>query len=181
MRDAQTFFEQALAEHGVNYTEVSVNESPDGLVLSFAIYTTIGGEKRKFATQVTRETLEREGKQKAIALEAQKIARETRNLTEEQYSWADRHIKVHPYDGTAYCFRCSTEVKVPRGRPQFVAEAELSYPRPMPLNREKALEEMSGASQAILKAYLVGRLRERCEDGCPNNKFTRGKLAGAAD
>lgn len=171
MPDFAQFFEQALAEYGIDAT---VRKGEDSMNDTFYIQKDIGGETFSYVTSInTTINTTPEQLRKQIAREARYVSDEIENKLVTRFDWGERHILVSPYeDGWAECEHCGTRVSIPEAGMQIMKQdAELSIPQPRPIDAQRALNNLDDGSRMLLKMYLIGRLRASCDERCPNNKF----------
>jgi hypothetical protein len=173
MPDFAQFFEQALAEQGI---DAQVVQDDDPTVDQFYIAKPIGDEKLTYTTTVnTRINTTEDEIRKEIVREARTVAQQFEEYLTDTFEWGKgRRVTVSAFeDGWAECGRCGNKIDIPdAANPvQFVEDAELSTPQPFPRDRESVLNNMDDGSRLLLKMYLIGRLRERCGYDCPNQKF----------
>lgn len=176
MPDFAQFFEQALAEHGL---DAKVVHDEDPTKDSFHVMKPLGDEKLTYSTAINMRINTNEDEiRKQIVAEAREVAHQFEEYLTDTFEWDNRRVTVSAYeDGWAKCERCGTEVEMPdRQMPVFTEDAELSTPQPFPRDRESAIKNLDDGSRLLLKMYLVGRLRERCDPACPNSRYNDGSI-----
>lgn len=171
MPDFAQFFEQALAEHGVD-AKVLHREKPSDD--TFTIVKKIGNEKLSYRTTInTRINVTEDEIKKEIASSARKVADKIEKHLTEKFVWNGNAVIVSTYeDGWAECQQCRERVELPNramGAISFERDAELSTPQPLPKDRESRLNDMDDQSRLLLKIYLIGRLRRSCGHDCSTN------------
>jgi len=171
MCEAVDFFRQALAEQGL---DADVAHESDGFTDTFYVSKNIAGETITYTTSVSEniQACSDDGGQKQLAIAARSARQYFDEYLTETLDWNGRHIKLRPYDEPeASCGNCGATVELPSRNRMFAHTAELSAPQPHPVEDTTVLESLDDHSRVVLKMYLVGKLREHCEQYCPNSKY----------
>lgn len=177
MCEAVDFFRQALAEQGL---EAKIMHESDDYSHTFHVSKQIAGEDFTYTTNVSnRELYDGDySTEKRMAIAARAAAQEFHDKLTESFEWNGRRIIVRPYDEPeASCADCGATVELPSHNRMFAHSAELSAPQPCPVEEQTVLESLDDHSRVLLKMYLMGKLRERCESYCPNSKYNDERLA----
>jgi len=171
MCEAVDFFRQALAEQGL---EANVAHESDEHTETFYVSKNVAGENLTITTNVShREQHDGDySTEKRMALAARTVADKFQEQLTETFEWNGRCVDIRPYDEPeASCRNCGATVALPPRGAIFAKSAELSAPQPMPVEDETVLESLDDHSRVLLKMYLMGKLREQCEEYCPNSKY----------
>lgn len=177
MRDPVNFFEETLAEEGIDAT-VTHTTDPSG-VDTFYVTKQLGDEKISHKIAISEQMQQHldadqihTARKKQLVQQAKHVAQAIEDHLTERFNLLGRDVTVSPYEGGwAKCERCGCEVETPIVDPIFMEDAELTTPHPYPRDREKTISHMDGTTRLALKAYLIGRLREHCDYDCPNSKY----------
>jgi hypothetical protein len=163
MCEAVTTFRQALAEKGLDGDVAhESNETGD----TFYVSKTVAGETLTFTTSID-NYLGEHPIEKQIAMAANRVVNRFEELLTERLEWDGGAITVRPYDDPqATCRICGTTVELPEQVPIFSESAELSSPQPMPVQQKSVLGSLDNHSRVVLKMYLIGKLRRKCESDC---------------
>lgn len=177
MRDAVEFFEQALAEEGIDATvarEDDVTRQAD----TFYVMKSLGDEELTYQTSIAFGAQHRgdpnrtERLKKRLVQEAKRVAQEFEEYLTDTFEWDNRRVRVSPYEGGwAKCCACGTHVELPQIETIFTQDAELTTPQPHPRDTEQTISNLCKEKRLLLKMYLAGRLRERCDMHCANSKY----------
>jgi hypothetical protein len=161
MCEAVEIFRQALAEQGL---DADVTHELDGYTTTFYVSKQIGADNLTFTTSITDAHITDYSEGKRIALAARKVAEKFTEELTQTFEIRGTHIKVMPYDEPeAKCLRCERNFGLPEWTPTIQKTAELSSPKPIPVNRERRVNELSEHSRILLKLYLAGRANELCD------------------
>lgn len=182
--DAVLFFEQCLREEGLKDVDVAHATEHDTLAEKFYVRKQIGTEQlayqftfdpERFDTDNSTNTVDLA--KKRLAKRAEEVAREFKDHMVDVFEWDGRAVEVSTLNGGwAQCRLCNTRVRFQRQPSHvFSEDAELSTPHPRPRETERAVNELSGREEVLFKLYLVGQLRERCDQTCPNYKYNYDK------
>jgi len=177
MSDLTSFFENALAERGVDARVTDNDSSADK-----ARYLVNPIDDRPLVHHISIDTrgATRDEIKKEIAHRALHVAQNFKGRFANTFRWGDRKsVTTSPYDGGwAECNRCETRVEIPSGvdSAAFIEDAELSTPQPSPRDHESALSSIDDFHHSVVKMYLVGRLRERCDTDCPNSEQNTSEM-----
>lgn len=172
MPDLEEFFEQAIAEHGLD-AQVFRDEKWDNRD-KFYISKQVGENKLSYYVEInTHINTTTDQIKKEIVLKSRDIAKEFEKKLTEQYINNTGSVTVSKYDGGwARCDRCKTTVEFPNMYPSFGLDAELSTPQPFPQDVESRLNKLDGHPLVLMKLYLMGKLRRNCDHDCPNHWAT---------
>lgn len=166
-----TFFEQALAEEGID-GDVT-HESNNGVDI-FTLRKEVAGHTLRFSHGISIADNYGVSDEKQIAMAAAKVRNEVENALTHHMEWQDRSIDINLYRGpSATCRNCSTEVDLSQTNRIFEQCAELSSPQPRPAGGSGLLESMDDHSEVMLKMFLLGRLRAFCDDHCTNARSAK--------
>lgn len=173
MRSPERFLRQSIAENGVDVDTVSVEDDKMTHTTKVCTAKEIGGEKYHHQLSLTEESITNYSSlEQLLALHAEEIARSFKETMVDILSVGERRIRVCPYDGGwVKCERCGayTELTAPRS---FVEHAELGVPSPIPRDPEEFTSELGDWERLVLKMYLLGKLRTKCDKTCPNCRAT---------
>jgi hypothetical protein len=166
MCEAARLFKQALAERGL---DASVAHESDEHTETFYIRKELqSGDTIGYTTTINTQKVETPA-EKQIALSARRIAKKYEEKLKERFDWQGRCVEVSVYDGPeAFCQSCGASVSLAPSSAMFRSSAELSAPQPIPV--ENALGSLDDYAFVLLKMYLLGKLRDECDQYCSNSK-----------
>jgi hypothetical protein len=169
MCEAVDFFGQALSEQGL---DAKVAHESDEFNDTFYVSKNVNGETMTFTTSIDNNYLGKYTEEKRIAIAARGVVDKFEEKLTESFEWQGRRIEVMPYDEPeGRCANCGTVVELPSEPTLFPDSAELSAPQPTPVEEQTVLDSLNDHSRVVLKMYLIGKLREKCEQYCPNSKY----------
>jgi hypothetical protein len=165
MCETAQFFEDALAENGLDNATVAVN-TDDAFNKTVHVRKDIGGEPYAISTTISAHRLSEDRKEKTLALEAREVFEKFRDEMTELFERDGHYIRVNPYDEPeATCKECGETARLPEkiSVPAFQESAELSTPVPMPRNRQETINSFDEYERTLVKLYLVGKLNRDCD------------------
>jgi len=177
MSESVDIFRQALKEEGLD-AEVTAEEDALTSNTTFYVRKEIAGEMLQYAVRITPTEREHSDNiEKLIAMKASQVYDEFRQQLVNRFMFDNRAIEVSPYDEPyAECLYCDNRVELKKGlqsTPIFANSAEMSTPQPVPKTWEQRLQSLDDNSRVLLKMYLIGKLRLRCEPDCPHSHYDR--------
>lgn len=168
MCEAVNLFRQALAEQGL---DANVTHETDDHSHKFYVSKNMAGDTVTVTTNVSTKHLgDTCSTEKRMAMAARAVSNRLDEFFTESITWDDRRVTLRPYnEPEATCETCGATVELPSRNRIFARNAELSAPQPTPVENKTVLESLNDHSRVLLKMYLIGKLREACEQYCPNS------------
>lgn len=172
MRDKAQFLKSSLKENGLVVDDIMHERDNMRYLDRYEVKKYFGNDTFTYRFSITDETLTDSGEEKAIAMHAQEMAMQFEAETTDTIEMGPRRIDVSTYGGGwAECQTCGADVQLDERTPAlFRADAELSTPNPLPKDQEERVADLDASERIVLEAYLVGKLREECDDICPNSR-----------
>ncbi len=171
--EAVNFFKECLREQGLESVEVSHRTSPTDFYEEFYIKKRLQEDEcLSYKTSISISTNPNAGEviRKQIALEADNIAQEFKDHLVTTFEWDGRAVEVSPYDGGwARCLYCGAKCDAPETQYLITDGCELSDPMPVDRDMSHRLDTMEPHQKILFKMYLIGLLRDECDDACENS------------
>lgn len=173
MCEIENFFEQALAEVGVDATVFRQNDH-DSFSESFFVTKRLGDESLSYKVDIDKTGLDLHGERDVLRSIIAQRAREVKKAFDEELSEKilvnECSIIISPYNGGwAECRRCGERIEGELRRSGSIHMAEQSFPQPDYSFDRKPLENPAKSTRLLLRLYLVGKLRRACPPNCPNS------------
>jgi hypothetical protein len=172
--EAVTFFKECLREQGLTALNVSHQITPENFTDEFYIRKQLGGGEELVykSTLNLGNNSDPQYTKKRLAIEAESVAKKFKEQLVTTLRYDTRRIQISPYDGGwAKCYQCDTRVEAPRISSFSTRGCELSHPIPRDRDISSEFEGMEEHQKVLVKMYLVGILREECDEACPNSKY----------
>lgn len=160
-----------MKEHGIEDVEVMQSYNHERLQEEITIVKRAGDKKLAYRFSAPDEENEYHDItiQKNITLNAESAAVQFNKELRTTFDCNNVKADVSMYDGGwAKCKYCGTEVELPPPKVDklFSQDAELSTPHPMPKEPDNYVSDMDGHQEVLLKLYLIGRMKQKCDRMC---------------
>lgn len=172
--DLADFLHTVLDEYELDF-EVEKVRNPQRKVNEYYVIYESGSESHTSGFCATDEMMhefDEEALKKHMITSAESAVRQIEDTISETFNWGGRSVQLYEGEAFARCTQCNARTSVDIGSftPKVTFSAETSTPHPMPRSRENRLSAAPDFSRAVLKLYLIGKLREECYVHCPNKR-----------